>query len=446
MTRLESHRGVHAIDPAHLRDHADEARLLEIWRRLEPSLPAARAHGRAPGRPRVWRMALAAALASFAAGLVAGHWLTAQRATEPRALLPFRAAEEQSREVFAAGTVRRVYALPGGGSIELSPSSIVDTVAMDGDGLTLRLVRGEASVSTRAAGAPPRSARLALWVGDATITTDEGRVRVRHSGDSAELHVVDGAAEVTSPDVEQGSRRAMLGPDQRITVPIRVLASRIAPKATETKPLALSRGDEPEGEPPPAAGWRELCGGESPDYEAVGRLLRSEAGSAQAAIAAAQSAGDLACISNAYRTKGGDQALAALALTRLVERFPEDARAGIARFTLCKIHQKAGNYEQVQTYCLSADGVLAEDALCRTIQTAAEAGRVDDVLRLAGEYRTKYPDGPCSEEIERLEAEAAAQQDAGPPGDAGVDELAEEDPPEADEEPSSDDEPELPAP
>lgn len=432
MSRSKPRRAIPLIRPEHLRDHADEARVERIWARLERNLPLA-PHGRAVAAMRAprWAALCAAAaiggLVTFGVEQLAGH---RSRHDDGRAPL-LAASDSAPTVVFAAGTNRRDYALPGGGRISVMPGTIVDTVSSDARGLTLRLVRGEASVSTTGAGGAGRATPLAMLVGNAEITTALGDLHLRHRGDLADFEVLGGSAEVTSPDAELGLRKTMLRSNQVLTVPLRLRTAEVVPPST---PVRLHNGptrdDEPQVSvspvlplPPAAPGWRDYCA--AGDFSAALDLLRQEPGGGQTAITAAQGAGDLDCISYAYRARGGDRTVAVQALERMVADFPSSAYATNALFQLARLYEQAGKLDKARSYyeryrSLSPDGVLAEDALCQAILAAGKAGEREAVTRLAQEYRTQYPDGPCEvEDIERLVAETAAPDAGATDGGAG---------------------------
>lgn len=361
----------------------------------------------------------AAAVVGFAVGVGFDRLL----AEEPRSGIggahaePLPTAEPRSPDVFAAGLTSRDYHLPGGGRITLAPGTIVDTVAVDGRGLTLRLVRGEASLSTAAAGHTPRATPLALLVGEARVMTAAGDLRVKRSGESAELEVLHGSARVASPDAQLGVRQTTLGANQTLTVPLRITMNAIARRGAGAPAAALpSVDEEPAVEAPiaaPVAGWRDRC--RDADFSAALRLLREETGGGQAAVAAAGNAWDLMCIRDAFSSRGGDLAVAEQALARVVNEFPSSSYAPMASYMLANMHSRSGNPAVALAYyersrALSPGGALADDALCKMIVLGAQAGNAEAVLRQGQHYQTQYPDGSCIDEIKRLMVESAAAQ------------------------------------
>jgi hypothetical protein len=144
-------------------------------------------------------------------------------------------------------------------------------------------------------------------------------------------------------------------------------------------------------------------------------LLRQQPGGIDGAINSARTDAELLEISTIARAKGGDLSVAVKALTRLIERFPGGPSEQIACYNLGTLYEKMGQADQAQKYFARAQnlqGGVAEDALCKQIGTEARAGRKDEVSRLGKEYVTKYPAGPCKEEVERiLSGEESAREE-----------------------------------
>lgn len=427
MSRPTSCKNVPAIAPGHLRDHADAERIDRVWERLQRSLPdGAFGRGREP-RSNRWALLSAAAVVGFVLGFGVDRWLAAEPSTPADAVADVAPAPETSPlQVFAAGETAREYRLPGGGYLRLAPGTIVDTVTSDARGLTLRLVRGEADMSTQAVGAAARTTPLALLVGQAEVRTAAGNLRVKRSGDTASLEVLRGSARVASPDHELGTRQTTLGPNDRLTVPIRITTAQVVSPseahASGVQPPSEEEAAEEETaestvEPPP--GWRKLCTeGKFPEAR---QLLRAETGGGAAAVAAATNAQDLMCVGDAFFSRGGDAGVAVMALERIVNEFPHSGYLSSALFRLGKIYERAGDLDKARSYWARVhDDVLADDALCRLIQAAARRGNHEALVRLAQQYRTQYPDGACiDEEIERLLAEIAAKQSGSSDSESG---------------------------
>ncbi|MBW2453434.1 MAG: hypothetical protein JRI68_02940 [Deltaproteobacteria bacterium] len=444
-----------------LRNHDDPARIERVWERLDGELSAdgpphvARLTAWGRGRPgtgrrgRRWPLVAAAAAAGFAVGVgVTDQWSDRD---DGRAPVVRAAEDEETREVFAAGRSQQSYALPGGGVLELQPGSIVDTVRQGRDGLTLRLVRGEATLSTAPVGAAAGRTRLALLIGQAEITTAAGSMRVRLDGATADLRVLDGSADVTAPDPDEGTKHTILGPNQRATVPVRVVTARVtSPKQGPMAPLLVDEpGEEPEevvtDETPLTAAWIAAC--VQDDYTLAVELLNREPSGAATVLASVTNPRLLSCIATGHRENKNAQAAKEI-LARIVTDYSSDNYAKLAAHELVRMYRREGDEDKAQHYAglrpqLGETKVLpeSEDELCKQIQTEAEAGNAEAVVTLGEKYRSEYPDGECRENVERLISVAEAQRAQAPPADDGSDpyaEASEEPPGDGDSKPTED--------
>src|SRR5262249_18415020 len=142
-----SRRSFPRIDPASLRDHADEARVERIWERVEHDL-ASRAQflGRKRQPSPLFYLAAAAVGASFSAGLLLGKATWDRRAPQLAPVVS-RADDKSMVEVLAAGTQLRTFPLQGGGHLTLSPGATIE-VERAGSEVTLSLLQGEASIAS----------------------------------------------------------------------------------------------------------------------------------------------------------------------------------------------------------------------------------------------------------------------------------------------------------
>lgn len=411
-----SRRSVPRIAPNDLRDHADEARIARVWDRLEQDLAGTR---EAPARRSGLVLSLlAATVAAFAGGLFAGKVVWGER---PQASLTAVAPSDHAEflDVLAAGSESRTVPLPGGGQITLAPESTVEVERTSSGVITLRLVRGEASVDTAKLAVAPE---LAIVAGEARLSTAAGSVvRVRRNQNDMDVDVTDGSVRITSP---AGSQELGHG-EPAISVPIRRDVTAVPTSVTRPRLLPPPRLQPTDtmspvtiDEVPPASDWRtRVKAGEL--TEALG-MLRSQPGGIRGAITSARSATELMAISDVARHKGGDPSAAVDALTRVVQDFPSDPNAQVAAWTLGKMYEKMGQPVLAQTYfekyrSLSPNGVLAEDALCKQIRAEHRASHKDEAVRMGKEYLNKYPDGPCKEDVERIiSGEDAPAEEEGP--------------------------------
>ncbi|MDC0748341.1 FecR domain-containing protein [Polyangium mundeleinium] len=423
-------RVVPPLRPQDLRDHADPARIERVWERLEHDLPGRRE----PERSRMTGTLIAvaaAAVAAFCAGLYVGTGTSREGGpTEVRAI---SAENNASPSVLAAGTRQASYPLPGGGTLTLSPGATVEVERGEGEAVTLRLLRGEASVDTAGA---PKAAEIALVAEGAALFARAGSVVfVRRNEADIDVRVASGSARVSWP---AGSRE-LSGGDGLEAVPMIALAE--APHDDPTNPdprprraiapmprdmssrtLALPLRPETPAVAIAAPDWRAKYN--AGELAQALELLRQQPGGIEGAIASSRSAAELVVIGDIARAKGGDPSAALLALTRVVEGFPNDPYAEIAAFTLGGMYEKMGQADQAQKYferARSLKGVLAEDALCKQIRAEHRAGRKDEAARMGTEYSNKYPDGRCKEDVERiLSGEEPTQEEPQASPDAGA--------------------------
>jgi len=423
-------RVVPPLRPQDLRDHADPARIERVWERLEHDLPGRRE----PERSRMTSTLIAvaaAAVAAFCAGLYVGTGTSREGGpTEVRAIA---AENSASPSVLAAGTRQASYPLPGGGTLTLSPGATVEVERGNGEAVTLRLLRGEASVDTASA---PKAAEIALVAEGAALFARAGSVVfVRRNEADIDVRVASGSARVSWP---AGSRE-LSGGDGLEAVPMIALAE--APHDDPTNPdprprraiapmprdmssrtLALPLRPETPAIAIAAPDWRAKYN--AGELAQALELLRQQPGGIEGAIASSRSAAELVVIGDIARAKGGDPSAALLALRRVVEHFPNDPYAEIAAYTLSGMYEKMGQAEQAQKYferARSLKGVLAEDALCKQIRAEHRAGRKEEAARMGTEYLNKYPDGWCKEDVERiLSGEEPTQEEPQASPDAGA--------------------------
>jgi TolA-binding protein len=398
-------RSMPKIAPNDLRDHADEARVARVWDRLEQELAGAR-EAPEPRRAGIAALLLAATMAAFGVGLVSGKvmWGDPSRSTTPAI-----ASSDDATfiDVLAAGSQERTVPLPGGGNLTLAPETTVEVERASDGSLTLRLVRGEASIDTARLAQPPD---LSIVAGEARLSASTGSVvHVRRNQDDMDVSVSDGSVRLTSP---AGSQQ--IGRGQRVqAVPIRTDVSTAPTGMVRPRlpaPARPSIDDDPNAPPATdavvttAPDWRARV--KEVDYAGALELLRQQPGGLSGAIAAAKSATELMQITDVART-GGERSAAISALTRVVDSFPSDPNAQVAAYLLGKMYQEAGQTQLAQTYfdksrSLSPEGALAEGALCKKIQAEHRASHKDEAIRLGKEYLGKYPNGPCKEIVETI--------------------------------------------
>ena len=396
-----SRRSFPRIDPAALRDHADEARVERVWERIEQDLnsrggahgfdafsPSARAR-----RSTLVYAAIAATFAAFGGGLLLGK-ATWERKTPSATLVAAPIIEKSTVEVLAAGSQLRSFPLQGGGQITLSPGATVE-VERTGSALTLSLLQGDAAVETHRT--------MAIVAGEARLNTQAGSsVSVGRNQDDVDVRVTDGKVSVTSPlGVTQE-----LGKGDRVQMPIHTAVSS-APANVPPHRTPVLAARRPPGQRPTvvkgAVGSEWLTRHNAGDDDGALTILKKQG--INATIDSAGSAAELMGIAEIMSGKGRDQSAEVRAWERLVEGFASDQRASLAASGLADIYQSRGDAGHAKEYrdkipTLVKNATTGSDSLfCNLIRREADKTKA---ALMAKEYLDKYPNGECREEFERL--------------------------------------------
>ena len=426
-SRRDSHPSLVRIDHTALRDHGDGARIERIWARIDQQLELAPSEAAAAKTSSIWlsrAMLLAAgAAAGFGLGVAASVMLGAPAGTPQPVVVAPSLDRSGGTRVFAAGTAARGYALPGGGHLQVAPDSIVDTVSKDDAGLTLRLVRGSATVM--GAGGSDGPGRITLRIGDAQIKSIRGTLRVSLTGHNANVAVLNGSAAVVSPHLDGGKTRT-LQRFQQATLPTRAItaATRPALASPSLAEPALAEPPAPAADTPPDPGtaiapssptapapWQLACDGA--DYAKAVALLENKASGAQ----------QLTCLATGLLVLQ-DRAGATTSFQSVIRDFPTSPYASTAAHYLAGLYGAANNTQQAEHYRqmaarLSKGALLSAQALCQKIEKVAATNDAERLTALSDRYKKQYPDGPCINTIDHLLAALAARQQA-PAPDAGA--------------------------
>ncbi|MEJ7730679.1 MAG: hypothetical protein WKG00_15860 [Polyangiaceae bacterium] len=262
---------------------------------------------------------------------------------------------------------------------------------------------------------------MAVVAGEARLASAAGsRVLVSRGPSHMDVVVTSGTVSLESPGTQ---RRELAAGDRATEVPLHTVTSANAPNparrdrsATPTQPEEHPAVEAPVAVATPAVlDWRAqwLKGN---DAEAL-RLLRDQPGGVAAAIVGAKSGSELMDISSVSQ-RGGDGGAAIRAAKQVIERFPSDPNAVIAANQLKRFYDKAAKngdaaaraeadkwtalHKKLDSAAVAA-GVRGIDAqLCNQFRDAWRGGRKDEAAKLAQEYVTKYPNGPCQEEADRI--------------------------------------------
>jgi hypothetical protein len=402
-----SRRSFPRISQSDLRDHADDARVARVWEKIERDLPA---HGvRATSKRSLAVLLIAASFGLFGGGIAVGRALFAEHTNNgPVAVAP--SPDRTMTDVLTTGADERTFPLPLGGNITLSPGSNVE-VERRGEMVTLRLVAGEASLdaeSTRS------SAALAIVAGDATLSTQAGSaLHVRRNRDDMDVTVSSGTVSISSPAGAQKLERG-----QRDKVPIHVVtaAQQATPHARTpaVAPVRRPGATQTPGEVvAPAPDW--LVAYRSNDHTRALTLLRQTPGGISGAVTSASSAEELMILSD-YARKAGDTSAAMSAWRRVYDAFPSSQQAQIAAESLAKSYEDQGKVDEAAKLRAKISmPAREEENLCAQIRLEQKAGRKDEATRLASGYSSKYPNGQCKDEVERILRGEAAIEDAPAP-------------------------------
>lgn len=337
-------------------------------------------------RRRAVRAGLFVALPALLVTCVLVHY---PRAVVPAGTLSGPAAQSSSSEGSLAGAQASAASPPSttqalGATVTLMGPDAELVPEPDGGGRAFALERGGARFFVAHDEAHPFRVRVGPMIIEdlgtvftverrdrsVEVAVDEGKVRVRISGQAGE-------------PVE-------LGPGDRRTFDID--GASVADAGGEAASnVAASARETPASGPPlrRVEAWRPLA--ESGRYGEAYESLR-RAGRA----GVRDEAGDLLLAADAARLSG-HPAAAVPYLEQMLSSHAADPRAGLAAFTLGRVEleelghpaEAAAAFERVRR----AGGPLAEDALARQVEACSRAGDTSRARALALEYHRLYPNG-----------------------------------------------------
>jgi hypothetical protein len=407
-----SRRSFPRIDPASLRDHADEARVERVWDRVEHDLVsrADRFERRGRRSSPLGYLAIAAAFAAFGAGLWVGKITWNKPAAPTEAPMAAAVIDKSRVEVLAAGSQSRTFPLEGGARLTLKAGSTVE-VERSGGAVTVSLLQGEASIDNTIAPHNP----LAVIAGDARLNTQAGTFSVTRNADDIDVNVDEGSVSVSAP----GGAPQQLGKHEHAKVPLRTLVS----SAPQNAPPHRA----PPGPPRKAKGDKlaQKAAAAPPDWlihhvanDDDGALILLRKQGINEAIDTARSASELFAIVDIVRRRGSDPDAVKRAYTRIVEVFPRAQLAPVAADQLAKMYEGANpdlakKYRE-QATTLAQNAPAGADALfCNVILHEPDK---DKAARMAKEYLADHPDADCRSTLEQLLAppEAPSPTDPAP--------------------------------
>ena len=388
-----SRRSFPRINPADLRDHADDARVERVWERLEQDLPALD-HLAPRRRSGLMYLAVAAAIAAFGGGVLLGRKVGPARPA--MAAVPMT-NESSSGEVLAAGSKQRDFEL-GGVKLTLLPGAVIEKDHAGADGTRVSLLQGEVWLES---GEGARA--LSLSAGEATLATQAGSaMRVKHNREAMDVDVTAGSVTLTAPG---GSARQLAKGDRLDAVPLRKVVAIAPVNAVEQRaPVLPQRPKLLVASRPKSPGMPDwLARYIDRDYDGSFALLSKRG--IQSTIDSAKSAYELNMIAELMTAKK-EPAFAQRALTRLVEKFSGDQRAYLAARDLAKLYEKSGQSDLARDYSNKADQLAAgEDSLdCnRTRERILKSPENNaEAAQAINDYLNHHKDGQCREDFEAL--------------------------------------------
>jgi transmembrane sensor len=396
-------------DYDHIRDalpkSQDERRVRRMWRRIEAK--------RAPNASRIARplRALVFVVASIA-GTVAAY------RAHTRPPLGIAGLEHVPPSLAADGLGRRI-ALTDGSVIALGAGARVDVITRTTERFELALRRGKADFDVASGGAPAWQVDVA----GIAITFEDTAFAVERGAEEVVFQVRRGFIVLRGDHLPDRVVRLTAGAVYRVRVGPAALGARaeVAPTTTPTPPTSVVREpdieeliDEPalarDTRPSPiaasdgAATWQSSFadGQYTVAYEALGSAgLAREANRVDRVE-------DLFALADVARLSGHPRD-AMYPLTRIVEQYPADPRAGMASYTIGQLEldrlgrprEAADAYARALTLGLPRS--MRELATARRVEALGRAG-APDVAAAVDAYLASYPEGRYRTEVARWAA------------------------------------------
>jgi hypothetical protein len=333
---------------------ASEARLARIWGGVSDGL----AKSPSPRR-RYFVRAAGFAAAALAVVLVT---FAVTRSGDPN----FVASPFHQAALETAGDAL-VVDLHDGSRLEFASRTRVEVIESAEENLSMRLRRGR--VDCDLVPKPGRRFTLVAAGVEVRVTGTRFSVELTPEGDRVEVTVSRGSVEVTAPFAAEPKRRLAAG--ERWSIDLRV---------PEKKSAEAPTVPEPETQPPP---------GDAPPAPS-GRPLPE--------ASAAPGARELLDFGNAAR-RAGDDAAAAKAYETLVQKHPDDPRAGLAAFELGRLRMgPLGNVPGAvvafrRAIALAPGAGFKEDAMARLVEAYAALGDGAACKSARDAYLGAYPKG-----------------------------------------------------
>jgi transmembrane sensor len=272
-----------------------------------------------------------------------------------------------------------------------SSNARLEPVVSSADEITLRLDSGSARFSVT-----PNAERVfRVLAGSVTVQVLGTVFTVTREAERVLVSVERGRVWVMSP---LGDRELGVGESGQFSE-ARSVEPSLAPLPLPLPLPATSAAPAPPA-PRPVSPWRALA--QDGNYAAALAEIDREGPKAVRDLPE-----ELLLAADAARL-GGRPDRAVSFLERLVKRFPRDARAPLAAFTLGRtlLDQLGRPREAAQAFAsarrLDSKGAMAEDALAREVEAWSRAGETELARERARDFLTRYPKGRRAAAVRRL--------------------------------------------
>jgi transmembrane sensor len=337
-------------------------------------------------RARIRRTVLASAVLTSA---VCGVWLAVRIPPGRDASPALTTASQPAQAPAAAEPVPGLIRLGDGSEIRLDPAtSEVRVVDEQPARVRVEAVRGRARYSV----VPGTRRIFEVHAGSVTVAVVGTEFVVERRGEQTWVEVSRGKVRVSWGE---GNGSAFVAAGESGLFP------RTSPPTAPESPAATTGRDGPSAPlpAPPSRAYRSRIGRH--DYRAAYTILARHPALAGDTVEELLLAADVARLSE-------HPAEAVPYLQRILRDHPRDERAHQAAFTLGRTFTRLGRTREAVGMFARVrsewpDNPLAEDALVRQAQAAAQLGDREAAQRLADEYAREYPGGRRRAEVGRLD-------------------------------------------
>jgi transmembrane sensor len=360
----------------HLQHGLDEARIKEMWERVD----------HAPVRSRrPWLLAMATAVVALLLVLGASRF---SRAPEPRQLALQSGNLPQVLGSDGAAIAPR---FDDGSRLSLASGTRLEVLRNDGRSFVTVLRRGEATFDVKPGG--PRH-----WVveaGELSVEVVGTRFRVERAPAATRVSVDHGVVVVRGERVPGGGARLTAGMSFELVAKTNEPQAIVNQTENETEPSRLPLAPASASEKPTASAPAAEI---EPGRAGVASATPSAAPASSDEVALALRAADVA-------REGGDTARAIRQFSVAFERAPAgDRRRGLAALSLARLLMNADPARAARILRSSLTDMpqaLLEDAMVRLVEADSRAGNREAATRSALDYQRRFPAGRRTDEVRR---------------------------------------------